>query len=230
MGRLRAALGGSTIVFAAVVACSRSPAAPTSPAPIQNAAPTLTVIFDGSSGCTPQLAGPCTLNVLAQASDPDGDALHYVWSGCATSTSARAVCTVERPGPVVASVEVGDDHGHTVRGEASGAGVNHPPGLQLGYITPFPSGSIELLGNVIDPDEGFLCGRQYCDSVAATGACRPLSELDCTCLAGLATDVFRTAASGMCTVTFTLKDSWGQVSTPSVTFDVANPKPWVIKP
>jgi hypothetical protein len=33
----------------------------------------------------------------------------------------------------------------------------------------------------------------------------------------------------MCTVTFTLKDSWGQVGTPSVTFDVANPKPWVIK-
>ncbi len=172
----------------------------------------------------------CTLNVLAQASDPDGDALYYIWSGCATGTSAHAVCTVERPGPVVASVEVNDDHGHTVHGETTGegAGVNHPPGLQIGYISVLRD-EIELLGNVIDPDEGFVCGRQYCDSLAATGACRPVAGPDCTCMGGLVADVSPTAASGMCTVVFTIKDSWGQVGTPSVTFDVANPKPWVIK-
>jgi hypothetical protein len=201
---------------------------------VPNAAPMVTVIFDGPSACTPQLGRPCTLNVHAQASDPDEDPLHYVWSGCATGTDAHAVCTVLRPGPVVASVDVTDEHGHTVRGEASGVGggVNHPPMLQIGYIAPLRAGSpiLELLGNVFDVDEaGETCGQEYCVSVTATGVCRSSGQLNCSCLAGLDTEVMPTAASGVCTVTFTLKDSWGQVGTPSVIFDVASPKPWVIK-
>lgn len=198
-----------------------------------NAAPTVTVIFDGASACTPQLGRPCALNVLAQASDPDNDPLYYVWSGCATGTAAHAVCTVERPGPVVATVAVSDEHGHTVRQEATGAGggVNHPPGLQIGYIAHVGAGPVlELLGNVFDVDEqGETCGSQYCVSVTAAGACRSSDTLHCSCLAGLSTEVIPTAASGVCTVTFTLKDSWGQLGTPSVIFDVASPKPWVIK-
>jgi hypothetical protein len=148
----------------------------------------------------------------------------------------RGQCTVERPGDVVAAVYVSDGRGYTTRGEATaaGGGSNRPPGLQIGYITLLPgSTTFDLLGNVIDPDEGFLCGRQYCSGITATGACRVGSYggyMDCTCLGGLEAEVVRTADTGMCTVTMTLKDSWGQTGTPSVTFDVQNPKPWVIKP
>jgi Big-like domain-containing protein len=191
--------------------------------PIPNAPPSVTVVFQGASTCTPQPGRACSLDVLAQASDPDGDPLQYVWSGCASGTSPRATCTVDRPGQSTALVEISDDHGHTVRGAVSGDGTNNPPGVQIGYITVFPSGDIELLGNITDPDEGFLCGRQYCVAATASGACGS-ARLDCTCLAGLEVDVARTAASGTCTVTFSLKDSWGQLGAPSISFDINNPR------
>jgi hypothetical protein len=212
------AVCSAMVLATAFSACAKFPIAP-----IQNAAPTVTVVFEGSSTCTPQLGKPCTLDVLAQASDPEGDPLRYAWSGCATGTSPRATCTVDRPGLAEASVEVSDDHGHAVNSAISGEGTNHPSGVQIGYNTVFPSGSIELLGNVSDPDEGYLCGRQYCVSATASGACGSPS-LECTCLAGLEAHVTRTAATGICTVTFSLKDSWGQLGTPAMTFDVSNPR------
>ena len=81
------------------------------------------------------------------------------------------------------------------------------------------SGSFELLGNVKDPEEGFLCGRQYCVSAATSGACGAAS-LECTCLAGLEARLAKTASTGVCTVTFTLKDSWGAEGQSSFSFDV----------
>jgi hypothetical protein len=192
-----------------------------------NAPPDVTVVFQGPSVCTPQPGKPCALDVLAQASDLDGDPLKYEWSGCASGTAARATCVIERPGPATALVAVTDDHAHTVSSGVSvtGGGMNHPPGVQIGGIWVSPTGlGFELFGNVDDPDEGFLCGRQYCDSATASGACGS-AILQCTCLAGLDAFVSRTAASGVCTVTFTLKDSWGQIGTPSFSFDVNNPKP-----
>jgi hypothetical protein len=198
-----------------------------------NGPPVVTVTFQGASSCTPQIGRPCTLEVLAQASDPDGDTLRYTWSGCASGSSSKVICTVERPGDVIAAVDVSDGRGYTTRGEATarGGGSNRPPGLQIGYITLLPTNStvFNILGNVIDPDEGFLCGYQYCAAVSAAGSCRATGWLDCTCLGGLETEVVKTANTGMCTVTLTVKDSWGQTGTPSVTFDVQNPKPWVIK-
>lgn len=82
---------------------------------------------------------------------------------------------------------------------------------------------LELLGNVIDPDEGNLCGSQYCTSANASGACGSPVVLDCSCLGGLAVDVKRTAASGTCKVTINVKDSWGQAGSRIVSFDVAHP-------
>ena len=212
----RRAVGALVLAFAA---CERSP---TSPA--QNGTPAVTVAFQGASTCTPQPATPCTLEVVAQATDPDGDPLRYGWSGCATGTSPRATCVVGRPGAVVALVEVNDDHGHAVTAYVSGEGTNHPPGVQIGAFWVSPDGgSVEAYGNVNDPDEGFLCGRQYCVSAAASGACGS-ATLECTCLAGLEARVLRTAASGTCALTFSLRDSWGELGTPSITFDVANPR------
>jgi hypothetical protein len=106
----------------------------------------------------------------------------------------------------------------------SATGANQPPDIRIGYVTLLPSAlTIDLLGNVIDPDEGFLCGRQYCVSAVASGACGggAPTYLDCTCLGGLEAQVKYTAAAGTCNVTFTLKDSWGQVGTPTYSFDVS---------
>ena len=110
--------------------------------------------------------------------------------------------------------------------ETAATGLNRPPDVQIGYVVLLPSGNaIDLLGNVWDPDEeGETCGRQYCVSAKAEGACRS-AFLQCTCLAGLEAEVTRTAPSGICTVTFTLKDSWGQIGTPVYSFDVANARP-----
>lgn len=182
------ARAGSNVAFACLFsgACGGYPTAPA-----QNGAPTIVVAFDGTSTCTPQIGRPCELKVVAAGRDPDGDALSYRWSGCASGTASRAICTVERPGAVIASVDVSDDHGHIVHAEASGtgAGENHPPGVFIGYITVFPSGTIELLGAVNDPDEGYRCGSQYCVGISASGACGPPTNLRCTCLAGLEADV-----------------------------------------
>jgi hypothetical protein len=184
-----------------------------------NAAPTVIVAFEGASACVPLPGRPCTLTVTAYANDLDHDPLSFVWSGCAAGTSNRATCTVDQPGPVVATVDVSDDHGHTVRGSASAnSGTNQPPGVQVGYLTLLGGTSVELLGNVIDPDEGFLCGAQYCVSATASGACKPEVLLRCSCLAGLEADAYRTASSGTCTVTFTVKDSQGLVGTTAITF------------
>ena len=203
-------------------ACGHAPTAPVPPTPppvLANTAPTVTVAFQGSSACVPLPGKPCTLTVKADASDPDQDPLSFVWSGCATGTSNQATCTIDQLGPVAATVDVSDGHGHTVRGSASGnGGTNQPPGVQIGYITPIGDVTVELLGNIVDPDEGFLCGTQYCESATAAGACKPNVFLRCSCLAGLEADAYRTASSGTCTVTFNVKDSWGLVGTTSVTF------------
>lgn len=215
----------SMLVLASGLACDgRSPQAPT---PVPNAAPTASVVIQGASSCTPGPGAPCVLDVLAQASDPDGDPLTYEWSGCANGTAARATCTVQSPGPVVASVQVSDGRGHAVTATATGEGlaapnVNYPPSVRIGYTTLRSPTLIEVLGNVWDPDEGLLCGAQHCVSATTSGACS-ISKFSCTCLAELELDIVRSATSGACGVTLTLKDRSGQLGTPILDFDLANP-------
>ena len=194
----------------------------------RNRPPTVSLSFDGASQCTPQpvkplsSGGPCSVKIVAQASDPDGDSLSYTWSGCTAGHSGtRATCVVGSPGPVDAILEVDDGRGHRTTARATAVGLNQPPGVFIGYVTLLPSGNaIDLLGAVTDPDEGGMCGSQYCVSAKAEGACRS-AFLRCSCLAGLEAEVTPTAVSGICTVTFTLKDTWGQIGTPVYSFDVA---------
>ena len=192
---------------------------------IPNSPPRVTVRFDGASSCTPQLTAACTLQVVAEATDPDGDPLRYSWSRCARGTSPRATCVVAEPGPAVAAVEVDDGHGHRVRDSVTAIGKkNEPPDIYIGYIQLFsPSNEIGVFGGITDPEEGYLCGREYCQSIVATGVCRS-PKLECTCMADLEAFVIRTATSGTCTLTFTIKDSWGAVAKPTLTFDVGNPR------
>jgi hypothetical protein len=210
-GPLRAVLAVCSVLI--VATCSASCHSPTTPV---NAAPTVTVAFLQPPACTPLPDKPCTLAVKADASDADGDPLTFVWSGCATGASSQATCTVDRPGPVVATVDVSDGHGHTVRGTAAGEGTNQPPIVQIGAFIPIGDAGAELFFSVFDPDEGYLCGWQYCESATASGACKPTVALDCSCRAGLEAEVWWTASSGTCTVTFRVKDSWGLVGTTTV--------------
>jgi hypothetical protein len=192
-----------------------------------NRPPDVVLSFERGSSCRPEPRTPCTIGVVAEATDPDGDPLRFYWSGCASGDGPRAVCRIERPGAIDVSLEVKDDHDNAARRTivASGEGTNRPPGVQIGYLVTFPNApnSFELLGNVIDPDEGFLCGRQYCDGATAAGACQSAS-LSCTCLAGLEVQVVRSAPTGTCSVTLSLRDSWGQLGTATIAFDVANPR------
>ena len=155
--------------------------APTAPS-AQNAPPTVTVTFDGANACVPTPAAACTLAVVAQATDPDGDPLRYAWSGCASGTSGRATCTVDRIGSVVARVEVSDDHGHRVTGEASGEGredPNRPPIVSVRFedgatCTPQLTHACTLLvaADATDP-EVIVVSCRYCGflrSIATTSA------------------------------------------------------------
>lgn len=70
----------------------------------------------------------CALNFLAHASDADGDALRYSWSGCVDdSNAARGTCHIATPGRFSATVLVTDARGATAVATASGEGTNRAP-------------------------------------------------------------------------------------------------------
>ena len=196
-------------------ACGHEPTA------VQNAAPLVTVLFPRDSSCTPLPGKPCEIEVTVQASDPDGDQLRYVWSGCATGTSDRATCTIQSPGVAVATVSVSDDQGHSTTGSAAAAGANQPPSVEIRAVQLQKGPNLFLSGNVIDPDEGIVCGSQTCQSVVGSGSCGEHALFNCSCVGGVEVAVARVAETGVCTVTFAVKDSWGQVGMASVAFDVS---------
>ena len=143
---LRAALAAAALCC---IACGSSTPSPTAPCtahscpgtPVtENREPSVSVKFTGASSCKPHGSFLCALEVTATASDPDGDALMYAWSGCATGTAATAVCTIKDPGTVAATVAVDDGHGHTVSASAPGEGdsePNRPPSVRV----VFPAGT-----------------------------------------------------------------------------------------
>jgi hypothetical protein len=203
-----------------------------------NRPPSVSVMFQGASSCVPippldSMPGrTCGLPVVAQATDPDGDALAYTWSGCASSytRSAQNTCIVTQVGPVTATVQVSDGNGHTATASVAGEGtnpppdfVNHPPSLTVGFF-PLPGGSptLEGLGMINDPEEGELCGGgtlcPYLRSATISGDCKTNQyAFTCGCLGGVEFDIYRTAASGTCQVLVTVRDSWGLVGTSTFT-------------
>jgi hypothetical protein len=113
----------------------------------------------------------------------------------------------------------------SARASATASGTNRLPDVFVGYIVipPAGQGEIDVLGSVVDPDDGSLCGREYCGAIVTAGACGS-AFLECTCLAGLEARIVRTATTGVCSVTLEVKDKWGAVGRPTITFDVATLK------
>ena len=126
------------------------------------------------------------------------------------------------PGPATATVTVDDHNGHVVHESATGNGVNRLPDVSIGYVVAAGS-EIDVLGGVVDPEDGPLCGAQYCGGITTTGACGTAS-LACSCLGDLEARITRTAAAGTCSITLEVKDKWGAVGRPIVTIDVATLK------
>jgi hypothetical protein len=66
-----------------------------------------TVSIEASSTCT----YVCTVTFAAVASDPDGDALSFAWSGCGTGTEQSVTCQTRIAGDHAATVTVTDARG-----------------------------------------------------------------------------------------------------------------------
>ncbi|HET9314021.1 MAG TPA: hypothetical protein VFQ51_00465 [Vicinamibacteria bacterium] len=69
----------------------------------------------------------CSLTVLANGDDADGDALRYTWSGCASGSEPTARCEITGPGPHTASLLVEDGRGGVATGSITLDGRNAAP-------------------------------------------------------------------------------------------------------
>ncbi len=183
-----------------------------------------TVSVSGGGSCYPSRSRPCSVDVEAVASDPDGDALAYEWSGCASGSSRRATCVVDSPGSHTAKVVVRDGRGGSASASRASQGTNRPPSAVFATGSPQPSNrSVEMLGYTQDPDEGgFVCGREYCVEGRASGACTFYS-FGCTCLRGLEVHVQTTTGPGTCKVTLVVQDEWGLRGSGTFSFQVSAP-------
>lgn len=212
-----ATTGALAALVTAAAACGgrSSPSAPATLPPV-----VVSISFAAGSSCTPLPGKPCQVPVTAEAIDPAA-VVSYQWSGCASGTAREAICLIDKPGTVAATVDVRDRQGRTAMASADVRGINNPPTVFIGYVTPTPNSSeITLLGAVTDPDE-FINDPARC-TAAVTGACRSGAVLHCgNGMWGTEVAVFRLASTGSCTVTITARDSWDARGSLEVTFDVA---------
>jgi hypothetical protein len=215
------------LTTALVVACDQagrtsSGGLPTAPAVPGNRPPVVTVKSLGD--CHPKkeqytdAIEPCTLTFEAEGSDPDGDALSYAWSGCASGQERRATCTVNAPGLYGAIVRVSDGRGAQASAAGSARGTNAPPVVRIAYVQNQPAvGRLTILLGWID-DEDIDCGYEYCRSVRASGSCSQ-ARLDCSCRGG--TDIHVTPSQpGTCRLDVEVVDPWGLAGTTTLTLDV----------
>jgi hypothetical protein len=191
------------------------------------------VRLTGDDGCHPVRRGDvvtsCSVSLRAEASDPDGDALHYRWSGCAGGTDADATCSIDRLGVLTATVEVTDGRGASAKASKNVEGTNRAPTPgsffcfyrpsqnpgapdcgHAGCEPPIPTNGI---GFCID---GSFSGRDVegdgmgCGPISATGPCTVLGIYECGGVADAFSFEFRTGdQAGECVLGITVSDDWG---------------------
>jgi len=163
---------------------------------------------------------------VAEASDPDGDSLEILWSGCGSGRDLIADCVITALGPRSARIEVRDGRGGVAAAVAQAVGVNQAPEIRFGEPGPPDPAAPNTLyfvngGQPTDPDddeeENTLCSRT---TLTVSGACTAgISRC------GGVGDVFdvdirTTAGPGTCVLDAKTVDSWGAEGTGRLTFRV----------
>jgi hypothetical protein len=86
------------------------------------------VTAGGGGSCHPRPGQPCSVQVTANAADPDGDPVSYTWFDCAAGGARQATCTVETLSAHTATVTVRDPFGAQRLASVTSYGVNQAAG------------------------------------------------------------------------------------------------------
>lgn len=142
---------------------------------------------------------PCEVQVVAEASDPEGGVLTYQWSGCATGSSRAARCEVTRLGRTWATVAVQDGRGGVAVASAAATGTNVAPVVSGGQ--DFHSAHQRLLISVNDPDDNQVAPR-----CAWWGDCQCTGDFQ-----SFNTNCDLPATVAACTMIASCWDQWGGI-------------------
>jgi hypothetical protein len=162
--------------------------------------------------------------MVAEASDPDGDDLQILWSGCGSGRDLLADCEITALGPRSARIEVRDGRGGAAAAVAQAVGTNQAPYLSFGGQIPDPAAPNTVYylvtGQPEDPDgdedPNVLCSRL---TLTASGPCR--GGFLCGGVSdGFDVDVRTLSGPGTCILEARTRDSWGSEATSRLTIRV----------
>jgi len=130
----------------------------------------------------------CSLTVLANADDADGDALRYTWSGCASGSEPTSRCVINGPGPHTAALLIEDGRGGVATGSLTMDGRNAAPVVTGGRVV-HGSGVARLNIESDDADgDTLVCG--WWGNCECAGSHQSFN-LDCRVPSSLATCFMR---------------------------------------
>jgi hypothetical protein len=159
-----------------------------------NRAPTLNLrALITERACHP----PCSLTILANADDADGDGIRYTWSGCTTGVEPTSRCVIDVPGTHTAGLVIEDGRGGVATGSLTLEGRNGAP--TVGGGRTFSGAGPErflIHSDDPDPDEELLCG--WWGNCQCTG-----SNQSFNLVCSLPADLDR------CFMRFSCSDPWG---------------------